>query len=151
MPGYAHGMSDLAAAMQPLLLRLRNPARAEAERDRRRARGTRALVVLSTREDGPAAWTAAGEALQRVLLRATAAGLTASYLNAPIEVPSLRPLLREVLGEAGLPQIMLRIGYGLDVPATPRRPVDEVLRRVEEHPRPADALACRDPAGPTLH
>jgi hypothetical protein len=144
MPAAAHGLSDLAAFVQPLVFRLRNPARIEAERDRRRARTTRALLVLSTPRDGKAEWLAAGEALQRILLRATAAGLTASYLNQAIEVPALRAGLRDALGEAGLPQVMIRLGYGLEAPPTPRRPVDEVLRRYLPSVSPLRALA---PAG----
>lgn len=144
MPAAAHGLSDLAAFLRPILFRLRNPARLEAERDRRRARTTRALLVLSTARDGKAEWLAAGEALQRILLRATAAGLCASYLNQAIEVPELRVRLRDALGEAGLPQVMLRLGYGLEVPPTPRRSVEEVLRRYQPGGiRPARTLVVR--------
>ncbi len=143
MPAAAHGLSDLAAFLQPLLFRLRNPARLEAERDRRRARTTRALLVLSTPRDGKEEWIAAGEALQRVLLRATAAGLTASYLNQAIEVPELRGRLRDALGEAGVPQVMVRLGYGLEAPPTPRRRVEDVLRRYQPGVHPARTLALR--------
>jgi hypothetical protein len=143
MPAAAQGLSDLAAFLQPLVFRFRNPARIEAERDRRRARASRALLVLSTPRDGKEDWVAAGEALERVLLRATAAGLTASYLNQAIEVPELRSRLRDAIGEAGLPQIMIRLGYGLETPPTPRRPVEDVLRRFQAHARPARSLALR--------
>lgn len=145
MPAAAHGLSDLAAILAPVVHRLRNPARIEADRDRRRARTTRALLLLSTSRDGKEEWVAAGEALQRVLLRATAAGLTASYLNQAIEVPELRSRLRDAVGEAGLPQVMIRLGYGLEVPAVPRRRVEDVLRRyvpANHEPRP---LALRGP------
>jgi len=145
MPAGAHGLSDLAALVQPLLQRVRNPSRVEAERDRRRARTTRALLVLSTSRDGKEDWVAAGEALQRILLRATAAGLTASYLNQPIEVPELRPRLRDAVGEAGLPQVMIRLGYGLDIPPVPRRRVEEVLRRYQPATRAVPPLAVRPP------
>jgi hypothetical protein len=143
MPAGAHGLSDLAALLQPVVQRLRNPARMEAERDRRRARTTRALLVLSTSRDGKEEWVAAGEALQRILLRATAAGLTASYLNQAIEVPELRARLRDAIGEAGVPQVMIRLGYGFEVPPVPRRRVDEVLRRFEPESRATTPLALR--------
>jgi nitroreductase len=145
MPGYAHGMSDAAALVHPLVLRLSSNATAEAERDRRRALGTRALLVLSTPRDGRTEWVAAGEALQRILLRATARGLYASYFAQAIELPALRRRLGEVVGDHGAPQIMLRLGYGLDVRATPRRPVAEVLRRLDVTPRRSSALALRPP------
>ncbi|HET6439095.1 MAG TPA: hypothetical protein VFG59_13590 [Anaeromyxobacter sp.] len=144
IPAAAQGLSDLAAFLQPVLTRLRNPAGIEAERDRRRARASRALLVLSSVRDGEADWVAVGEALQRLLLRATAAGLSASYLNSAVEVPGLRVLLREAVGESGLPQVMIRLGYGLEVPVPPRRKVEEVLRRFEPARRRAAAEAlCR--------
>lgn len=146
MPAASHGLSDAAAFMRPLLQWVRDPSRVEAERDRRRARTTRALLVLSTSRDAKEDWVMAGEALQSILLRATAAGLTASYLNQPIEVPELRSRLRDAVGEAGLPQVMIRLGYGLEVPPVPRRRVEEVLRRYQVGSRVLTPLALRDPA-----
>jgi hypothetical protein len=145
MPAAAHGLSDAAAFLRPLLQWLLDPSRTEAERDRRRARTTRALLVLSTARDGKEEWVAAGEALQRILLRATAAGLTASYLNQAVEVPELRARLRDAVGEAGVPQVMIRLGYGLDVPPVPRRRVEEVLRRCQAGSRAGRSLALREP------
>jgi nitroreductase len=157
MPAACLGMSDAAALLRPLLARLQNPANAEADRDRRRALGTKALLVLSTPRDGTAEWVRAGEALQRVLLRATAAGLFASFFAQPIETPALRRRLAEVIGDRGAPQIMLRLGYGLEPRPTPRRRVDEVLRRMEPRLRRAEALAIPTrrarvpPPSPELH
>jgi nitroreductase len=145
LPGFALGMSDAAAIVHPLVMRWRNPARAEAERDRRRALGTKALVVLSTPRDGKAEWLQAGGALQRVLLRATAAGLFASYFTQPIEAPALRRRLADAVGDPGAPQIMFRLGYGLEPRPTPRRAVEDVLRRMDRDSPRAAALAVRRP------
>lgn len=146
MPGWAHGMGDAAALVHPLLVRLRDTSAVEADRDRRRALGTRALLLLSTARDGKGEWIAAGEALQRVLLRATASGLSASYFGQVVEIPDLRERLRRAVGEGGMPQVMLRLGYGLEVRPTPRRPVDDVLRRLEIRSRRPQPLARREPA-----
>jgi hypothetical protein len=145
MPGYALGMSDAAARLRSLLSRFSSPALAEAERDRRRALVSKALLVLSTPRDGKAEWVAAGEGLQRVLLRATAAGLYASYFMQAIEIPNLRRRLAEITGDPGAPQIMLRLGYGLDVRSTPRRPVSELLVRVTPEGHHDEQLAVRTP------
>jgi nitroreductase len=146
VPGWAHGMSDAAALLRPLLVRLTDPSRNEADRDRRRVLSARALLVLSTPRDGIEEWVRAGEALQRVLLRATAAGLFASYFSQPIEIPALRRRLGEALGDRGVPQIVFRLGYGLEPRATPRRPVHEVLRRMTaERASAAAALDVRRP------
>jgi hypothetical protein len=49
-------------------------------------------------------------------------------LNQPIEVEELRPRLRDLLGESGFPQLLLRMGYGPEVDPTPRRTLQEVMR-----------------------
>lgn len=86
------------------------------------------LAVLATPGDGIADWLAAGQALERVLLEATSLGLQASFLNQPIQRPTLRPRLRQLVGCSGQPQLLLRLGRPLaTVPATPRRPLAEVI------------------------
>ncbi|MYS47673.1 nitroreductase, partial [Streptomyces sp. SID5998] len=85
------------------------------------------LAVLSTRGDTPADWLVAGQALERVLLEATAAGLATSLTSHPLESPELRPLARDPVTGRGQVQMVLRLGYGPPGPATPRRPVADVL------------------------
>ncbi|WP_149831251.1 Acg family FMN-binding oxidoreductase [Streptomyces tailanensis] len=85
------------------------------------------LALLSTRGDAPADWLIAGQALERVLLEATLAGLATSLTSHPRETPDLRLLARDPLSGTGHVQMVLRIGYGPHGPATPRRPVREVL------------------------
>ncbi|KZB86314.1 hypothetical protein AVL48_28815 [Amycolatopsis regifaucium] len=69
----------------------------------------------------------AGQALQRVLLTATGAGLTASFISPPVMVRSARAELRRLLGCGVWPQVLLRLGYGTPLPWTPRRPLEDVL------------------------
>jgi hypothetical protein len=85
------------------------------------------IALLTTGDDTPASWMAAGQGLQRALLEATAGGACASFLNAPIEVPSLRPRLGELFGTKAVPQIMLRLGYGREIRPESRRPTSAVL------------------------
>ena len=86
------------------------------------------VAVLGTTSDTPADQVRAGMALHRVLLAGTAAGLASSMLSQPIELPDTRVKLCTALGRnGGYPQMVLRFGYGVRAPATPRRPVAEVL------------------------
>jgi len=64
--------------------------------------------------------------LQRVLLTATQRGIATGILTQPLETPDAW-LVRDPGAGSGWPQLILRIGYGLPVPATPRRPVRDVL------------------------
>lgn len=87
------------------------------------------LAVLSTTSDQPVDWIRAGQALERVLLEATAAGISASFMNQPLEQDDLRWQVRNPLIGIGNAHMILRLGYGRPVPATPRRPVQEVRRQ----------------------
>jgi nitroreductase len=84
------------------------------------------LAVLSTRFGGRAHWLLAGQALQRVLLAATTREIAACPLTQPLETADAW-LVRDPRSGREEPQMILRLGYGLPVPPTPRRPVPEVL------------------------
>lgn len=127
LPGYSMGLGDVMSAAGPLVVRTFDVGRGVAARDRDLATGSPMLALLGTRRDTPGDWLAAGEGVAHVLLRAQVDGVSASFLNQPIEVPELRPRLQCVAGRDGFPQLLLRLGFAPPVPATPRRPVSEVL------------------------
>ena len=86
------------------------------------------LAVLCTRHDGPDSWLHAGRALATVWLRATQLQLAASPVGQALDLPWTRHRLRAELGLAGSPQLLLRFGHAqLSGPASPRRPVSDVL------------------------
>ncbi len=92
-----------------------------------------AMFLLATEGDGTVDQLRAGEALGRVLLTATEAGLSVSPYTQPMEVAGTHALLHRVLGGFGSPQIVLRVGWpgpGSEPTLTPRRPVDEVIDEV---------------------
>jgi hypothetical protein len=86
-----------------------------------------ALVILGTEADTPEQWVAAGESLSRLLLTATTLDLRASMLGQVIDLPYTRQQLRAQLRLIGEPQMVLRIGYGPPAPASPRRPMDDLI------------------------
>jgi nitroreductase len=85
------------------------------------------VVVLSTRDDGPASWLQAGQALGMLLLDAAAAGVQAQPLGQVTDLPGPRRRLAAVLGLLGVPQLVLRIGVVEAQALTPRRPIGEVI------------------------
>jgi nitroreductase len=88
------------------------------------------IVVLGGHGTGPAADVQAGQALQRVLLTATAEGLATSFLSHVVEVPRTRDELRHLIGGTRAPQAVLRVGRGWPVPPTGRRdPTDLIAPR----------------------
>jgi hypothetical protein len=89
------------------------------------------IAVISTPTDDKIAWLHAGQALERLLLTACVRGLAASFLNQPLDNPTIRrDLTSPALG--GYPQMILRLGYASGGIATPRRPTDDLIR---EHRR----------------
>ncbi|WP_416975000.1 Acg family FMN-binding oxidoreductase [Streptomyces sp. 4F14] len=96
------------------------------------------LVVLSTAHDRRADWLRAGQALERLLLVATAHGLRASLLHQSLEWPDLREqLVPGVDGRRAHAQMVIRLGYGPEGAATPRRPAWQAMdERVRDVPGP---------------
>lgn len=95
-----------------------------------RIRDAPLVVALATRSDSRAAWLAAGQALDRVLLKAASFGLAASFINHPLKVDWIRSQVADRLCPGRHPQSILRIGYPAEMPdATPRRPADAVTER----------------------
>jgi hypothetical protein len=91
------------------------------------------IVVLSTHhEDARLDVLRCGEALSALLLECTAAGMATCTLTHMTELAVSREIVRELTGQHGLPQLLVRIGRPPAEPhgtmaATPRRALDDVL------------------------
>lgn len=97
--------------------------------ENRRYEAAPLMGVLGTFGDAPRDQLVAGQALERVLLRATSLGLSCSMFSQPIEEPTVRVRLRARIGGLGVPQMVLRVGYGTAVHTTGRRPVDDIIAK----------------------
>jgi hypothetical protein len=136
-PGAVDGVPS-ANAPWPAAARGRMPLRAYAHPGVAEAPGqgepeNAALLLLSTPTDSSASWLRAGEVTSAILLTATLAGLASSPLTQPLEVLETRAFVRDHVAAAKTahPQILLRIGWpqpgAHELPATPRRPLDDVV------------------------
>jgi len=126
MPAHALDIPGRFTPFAPLLVRTFDVGKGTAAHDRKIAEHSPALAVLGTADDTPHDWLVAGQALARVLLRATQDEVAASFLNQPIEVADLRAAVSR-LAQVGVPQLVLRLGYGRAVKPTPRRPLSDVV------------------------
>ena len=128
MSGESFGMPDVLSSVGALVIRTFDMGKGIAAGDREKiVNGSPILAVFATRDDGPKDWLTTGRVLARVLLRLTASGATAAFLNQPIEVESLRPRLKELLSTVFTPQLLMRFGYGSSAHQTVRRPLDDVF------------------------
>ena len=89
-------------------------------------------AVLATAADTADDWLQAGQALNRLLLRAATRWVFASLQSQPLESARHREQVRELLGLTGQPQMLLQFGRANTAPATPRRPQAE-FRTNENH------------------
>jgi hypothetical protein len=127
MPALSQLLSDALAPIAAMVVRTFDLGNGVAAAHEHLARGSPLLVALSTPIDRNEAWLATGQALERLLLVATKAGYSTSYLNQLIEVPELRARLAVELGAAACPQLLLRAGRGSAPPHSLRRPLADVL------------------------
>jgi len=90
------------------------------------------LIVLGSGSDDRPSWLRTGEALSALWIRATRGGLSAVPLCGPVGVPATRAELRDLLDGSLVPHLLVRVGWQAigrsELPSTPRRPVDQVLR-----------------------
>lgn len=86
------------------------------------------MAVLTTAEDEPEDWLVGGQALQRVLLTATASGISASFLCQLLELRDMREDDPPHWPGPANPQMIIRLGYAVEPPVSvPRRPLADVL------------------------
>ncbi|GLY64986.1 Acg family FMN-binding oxidoreductase [Amycolatopsis taiwanensis] len=114
--------------------RLAQPSAATAEEEYEDV-----LAVIATASDDPMSQLRAGEATSAVALLATSVGLASCPLTEALEIHDTRDLIRSQVTGGNFPQMVLRLGWAPvnadPLPATPRRPLEEVVRDLP--PRPA--------------
>jgi hypothetical protein len=96
-------------------------------RDEGRFEESPELAVLSTDFDEPGDQVVAGAALERVLLTATRAGVSASFLNQPLEYEDLRTKVQRLTERPGHAHMIIRFGRTRHHSGTARRPVADFL------------------------
>ncbi|MGV1914250.1 Acg family FMN-binding oxidoreductase [Rhizobium sp. 22-785-1] len=125
----ASGSPSLPDWLGPKLFDLSFNAAAENEKYARHLNSSAGVAVFVSDKDDSDHWFRAGRACQRFSLQATALGLKTAFVNQPVEVASLRPELASLVGLAGRrPDLVMRFGYGSELPYSARRPVQAVLR-----------------------
>ncbi|MBG0831312.1 nitroreductase family protein [Planomonospora sp. ID67723] len=98
------------------------------DNDQSMSASTGVVVLLTTRGDSREDWVAAGQAMQRALLHASAHGTDAAFHTQALEMFHLREFLRQELCSGDYPQMIIRLGFSFDETVSVRRPVAEVLQ-----------------------
>lgn len=97
-------------------------AKSENDKYAAQMRSSSGVAVFVAAKEERENWVLVGHACQRFALQATALGLKHAFVNQPVEVPSLRPELATLVGMPGRrPDIVMRFGYGHELPFSSRR------------------------------
>jgi nitroreductase len=83
-------------------------------------------AILVTPGEGEESWLCAGQALQRLLLRAADQWVFASLQTEPLQSTSVRAQIRSSLALSGSPQLLLELGVSRTSHPTGRRPAGEL-------------------------
>ncbi|WP_431239779.1 Acg family FMN-binding oxidoreductase [Mycolicibacterium aichiense] len=107
------------------------PAAEHADRRPEVVKDRSTILVLTTFGDSRRDALVCGEVLSDVLLEATLAGLATCTLTHMTELAASRDVVRALTGTADDPQLLIRVGLAPVIapspPATPRRPLSDVL------------------------
>ncbi|MGW4472691.1 Acg family FMN-binding oxidoreductase [Nonomuraea sp. NPDC004354] len=95
--------------------------------DQSTSTSTGIVAIMTTPGDGHHDWIATGQALQRVLLHASAYGVSAAFHTQALEMYQLREFLRHELCSDEYPQMIMRLGITFEDSRGVRRPLSEVL------------------------
>jgi len=122
------GNPELPRALGRRILRLALTPRTQNRKDIPwTTRSSGVLVLISDVDDAPH-WVEAGRCYERFALQATALGIRNAFINPPVEVETLRAQFATWLGVGSRrPDLVVRFGYGPEMPCAFRRPVRDVL------------------------
>lgn len=122
------GNPEIPRALGELLLRIVLSPRSQNRKDVPWTRNSSGVLVIVSEVDDAPHWIEAGRCYERFALQATALGLRNAFINQPVEVITLRVQLATWLGVGSRrPDLVVRFGYGPEMPKSLRRPVTDVL------------------------
>jgi hypothetical protein len=129
LAGYTLGLGNVMSRIAPLVVRAFDVGARQTRADRKLVMDAPALAVLATDRDDARHWLVAGQALERVLLRAAADGVSASFINQSVRCPPLRERLNAMLDRPGFAQVVvILLGRAAPGRRSRRRPVSDVLQ-----------------------
>ncbi len=103
-------------------------AQPENEKCTRQIRSSAGIAVFVSDYADKAHWVEVGRCYERFALQATALGIRNALLNQPVEEAGLRPDFAKALGlETGRPDLVVRFGWGPEMPRSLRRSPEAVL------------------------
>jgi hypothetical protein len=125
------GIPSLGRTAGSFLLRNFVTVKSEEKRLLKQVHQTALMATFSTQNNTIVDWVKTGMVLQRFALTAIKLGLSLSYMNMPCQIPPVRDKMLNELGLAGIPQLLIRLGYSNKMHFSFRRRINDVIIRQE--------------------
>jgi len=124
------GNPKLPNWMGNFLFKLAFKTDSENDKYRNQIRSSSGVIAFVSEHNSKDNWVTVGRCYQRFALQATALGLRHAFINQAVEVPAVRTQFAEYLNVGDRrPDLLVRFGYGPELPRSLRRPVSEVISR----------------------
>jgi nitroreductase len=128
LPSGMINMYKIAAEAKYLFSKDSKVAKAQAELDEKIAKNTPLFVLLISKGNTTADWIEVGRVYGTIILTAQKLGLASGVLGAITELTGVKKDLANTFKIDGQIQLVLSVGYPkMEVPLTPRRPLEELL------------------------
>lgn len=112
------------------ILRAGFSSRQQIAKDAKHVQSSAGIAIFVSNRNDKAQWVEVGRCYERFALQATAPGIRNAFVNQPVEVPSIRPRFATWLGLGHQrPDLVVRFGYGPEMPRSLRRPLDDIIVR----------------------
>ncbi len=112
------------------LFRLLFTARGENDKYARFMRSSAGIAIFVSDANDRRHWVEAGRCYERFALQATALGIRTAMVNQAVEVKAVRAAFARSLGiTRGRPDLIVRFGYGPEMPRSLRRPIGTVITK----------------------
>jgi hypothetical protein len=124
----ASGSPAVPAWLGKAVFKLVFTPKGENDKYARFIRSSAGVAVFMSDASDKEHWIEAGRCYERFALQATALGIRTAMVNQPVEVASVRAEFARALGiTSGRPDLVVRFGYGPEMPRSLRRPVEAVI------------------------
>jgi hypothetical protein len=121
------GVPSMGRLLGSLVLKNFVTAKSENKRLLKQLKKSAAIVLLTSSSDNAEDLIKTGMAFQCFALTATKLGLSHSFINSPCQITRVREKMMNEMGLAGVPQLLIRLGYSPKMHFSFRRRINDVI------------------------
>lgn len=124
----AMGIAPVPGWIGRFYMKVASGPKSQSREDEKKIKSSSGLGFIYSETDDKYAWIETGRSFERLALTLTGKNLKNALVNAPIQVKKLRKEISTISGVQGFAQLGLRIGYAGDLPHSPRRGTESIIK-----------------------